>query len=64
MGRPWTRSTIEVSHFRYFVYERQGSLTPNRRNVNLDFRKKRSVDLGHGIIRRDAFGFSLMSVFG
>ena len=52
-----TRSTIEVAHFRYFVSERRGSLTPNRRNVNIEFEKKRLVDLGHGIIRRDAFDF-------
>ena len=49
-----TRSTIEVAHFRYFVSERRGSFTPDRWNVNLDFGKKRFVDLGHGIIRRDA----------
>ena len=50
-------STIEVlkAHFRYFVSERGGSFPPNRRNVNLDFEKKRLVDSGHGIIRRDAF---------
>ena len=29
-------------------------MIPNRRNVNLDFETKRLVDLGHGIIRRDA----------
>ena len=50
-----TRSTIEVAHFRYFVFERRRPLTSNRRNVNLDFGKKRFVDLGHGIIRPDAF---------
>ena len=32
-----TRSTIEVAHFRYFVSERRGSLSPNRRNADLDF---------------------------
>ena len=36
-GLLWTRSTIEVVHFRYFVSERWGSLSPNRWNVNLDF---------------------------
>ena len=50
-----TRSTIEVAHFRYFVSERRDSSTPNRRDVNLDFEKKRFEDLGRGIIRRDAF---------
>ena len=45
-----TRSTIEVAHSRYFVSERRGSLTRNRRNINLDFEKKRFVDSGHGII--------------
>ena len=51
-----TRSTIEVAHFRYFVSERRGgSSTPNRRNANLDFEKKRFVDSDHGIFRRDAF---------
>ena len=35
-----TRSTIEVAPFRYFVSERRGLLTPNGRNVNLDFSKK------------------------
>ena len=50
-----TRYTIEVAHFRYFFSERRGFLTPHRRDVNLDFEKKRFVDLGHGIIRRDAF---------
>ena len=33
-------------------------------NVNLDFEKIRFLDLGHGIIRRDAFSFLLRSVFG
>ena len=54
-----TRSTIEDAHFLYFVSEKRGSLTPNRRDVNLDFDKKRFVDLGHGmghgIVLRDAF---------
>ena len=59
-----TRSSTEVAHFRYFVSERRGSFTPNRRTANLDFEKKRFVDLGHGIIRRDAFRFLLTSVFG
>ena len=36
-GLLWTRSTIEVVHFRYFVSERWGSSSPNRWNVNLDF---------------------------
>ena len=50
-----TRSTGGVARFRYhFDSERRGSLSPNRRNVNLDFeKKKRLVDLGHGIVRRD-----------
>ena len=47
-------STIEVAHFRYFVSERRGSLSPNHRNANLDFEAKRFLDSGHGIIRRDA----------
>ena len=50
----WTRSTIEVAHFRSFVSERRGSFIPNLRNVNLDFEKQRFVDLGYWIIRRDA----------
>ena len=39
-----TRSEIEVAHFRYFVSERRGrgSLTRNRRNVNLHFEKKKT----------------------
>ena len=62
---PRTRSTIEVEHFRYFVSERRGSLSPNRRNVNLDFETKRFLDSGHGNIRRDAIRFFLLkSVFG
>ena len=37
---PVTRSAIEVAHFRYSVSERRvGSLTHNRRDVNLDFEK-------------------------
>ena len=50
-----TRSTIELAHFRYLFSERRCSLTPIRGNVNLDFEQKRFVDLGHGIIRPDAF---------
>ena len=62
---PRTSFTIEVAHFRYLVSEKRASWTPNRRDVNLDFEKrKRFVDLGHGIIRGDAFWFSLQSVFG
>ena len=51
-----TRSTIDVliAHFRYFVSERRGSSTPNSRNANLDFGKKRLVDSGHGSICRHA----------
>ena len=49
-----TRFTIEVAHSRYFVSERRASLSPNRPNANLDFEKQRFLDLGHGIIRRDA----------
>ena len=46
---------IEGAHFRYyFVCKRRGFWTPNRRDVNLDFEKKRFLDSGHGIIRRDA----------
>ena len=45
---------MEVAHFRYFVSERRGSLSPNRRNANLDFQKKCFLDSGHGVIRRDA----------
>ena len=29
-------------------------MTPHRRDANLDFEEKRYIDLGHGIIRRDA----------
>ena len=43
------------STFPLFVPERRFFFTPNRRNVNLDFEKQRFVDLGHGIICRDAF---------
>ena len=50
-----TRFTIEVAHFRYFVSGRRGSLIPCRRNAKIDSEKRRFVDLGHGIIRRDAF---------
>ena len=46
---------VLIAHFYYFVSERRGSLTPNRRNVNIILEKKRFVDSGHGIIRRDAF---------
>ena len=49
-----TPLTIEVAHFRYIGGEKRGSLTSNRRNVNLDF-DLFIVDSGHGIIRRDAF---------
>ena len=51
------RPTIEVAYFRYFVCERRGFLTPNLWKVSLDFEKNtgRFLDLGHGIIRRDAF---------
>ena len=56
--KEWTRSTIEVAHFRYFVSERRGSVTPNRRNVNLDFEKIRFVDLGH-----DMFSLRCILVF-
>ena len=50
-------STVEVAHFRYFVSERRGCLTPNRWDVNnLDFEQKKCfVDSGHGVIRRDTF---------
>ena len=34
-------STVDVAHFRYFVSERRGCLTPNRWDVNnLDFETK------------------------
>ena len=60
-----TGYTTEVAHFRYFVSETRCSFTPNRQNVTYDFgKKKRFVDLGHGIIRRDAFRFLLKSVCG
>ena len=49
-----THSTIEVALFRFFVSERQSSLSPNRRSANLDFEKTRFLDSGHGIIHRDA----------
>ena len=42
-----TRSTVEIAHFRHLVSERRSSLTSKRRNVNLDFEKKRVVDSGH-----------------
>ena len=38
-GTEGTRSTIEVASFRYFVCEKRVSLTPYRRNANLDFEK-------------------------
>ena len=41
-----TRSRIEVAHFRYFVFERRGSLSPNPRNANLDFETKMFSRLG------------------
>ena len=59
-----TRSTIEVAHFLYFVSERRGSLTPNRRNENLDKKQKRLVDSGHGTIRFDAIRVLPESGFG
>ena len=50
-GKPLkTRSTIEVGHFRYFVSEKRGPLTPI-----LTSKKKRFIDSGHGILRRNAF---------
>ena len=49
-----TRFTREVAHFRCFVSEKRSSLTPNRRNAHLDLKKKGFIDLGDGIIRRDA----------
>ena len=64
-GELWAFTLPFVAHFRYyFVSEGRGSLTPNRRDVTLDFeKKKRLVDLGHGIIRRDAFRFFAESQF-
>ena len=40
--RLWTRSTIDVAHLHYFVSERRGSSTPNRRIVNIIFEKKKT----------------------
>ena len=52
-----TPFTIEVAHFRYFVFEIRGSSTPNRVNGYLTFEKKRFADSGHGILNCDAFVF-------
>ena len=58
------RSTIEVAHFRYLVFERRGSFIPNRRNANLDFENNFFVASGHGIFRRYPIRVLLKSAFG
>ena len=48
------RSTIEVSHFRYFFSEWWRSVTQNRRNVNLASKNGVLVFLVNVIIHRDS----------
>lgn len=58
-----TRSTIDVAYFRSLFFRMTGSLYPNSWNANVVSNNDVFIDLGRGIINRDAIKFLLRPSF-